>query len=115
MKFLFEVRVKDGYTVEQYAQAWEEASEILQRSPGALGTYLHRKIGSEDTLLAIAHWDSKAARDAKDDNADARVKEIMARHARYCDIRVIGEFEEPQWQVLPPASRSGESDSRPGE
>lgn len=41
MKFIFEVRVKPGYSAEEYAEAWVEASEI------------------------------------------------------------IGEFEEPQWQVLP--------------
>lgn len=102
MKFIFEVRVKPGYSVEQYAEAWIEASEIIQQAPGARGTYLHRKIGSDDTLLAIAHWDSKADRDAKDDRRDARVRAILDRHARTCEITVIGEFDEPEWQVLPP-------------
>lgn len=103
MKFIFEVRMKPGYTVEQYAQAWIEASEIIQRAPGALGTELHRKIGSDDTLLAIAHWESKAQRDAKDDRADATVRAILERHAKHCEITVIGEFEEPEWVVKPPA------------
>ena len=56
MKFIFEVRMKPGYTLEEYADAWIRASEIIQRTPGAHGTYLHRKIGSIDTLLAIATW-----------------------------------------------------------
>ncbi|WP_420428329.1 antibiotic biosynthesis monooxygenase family protein [Algiphilus sp.] len=102
MKFIFEVRVKPGYSVEQYADAWMEASRIIQQTPGARGTYLHRKIGEPDTVLAIAHWDSKAARDAKDDRRDARVREILERHARTCDITLIGEFEDPEWEVLPP-------------
>ncbi|MHA7834242.1 MAG: antibiotic biosynthesis monooxygenase family protein [Algiphilus sp.] len=102
MKFIFEVRVKPGYSVEQYADAWMEASRIIQQTPGARGTYLHRKIGAPDTVLAIAHWDSKAARDAKDDRRDARVREILERHARTCDITLIGEFEDPEWEVLPP-------------
>ena len=104
MKFIFEVRVKHGTTVEEYADAWVEASRIIQRTPGARGTYLHRKIGEPDTVLAIAHWDSKAARDAKDDRRDATVREILDRHARTCEITVIGEFEEPEWQVEPGAA-----------
>lgn len=106
MKFIFEVRVKPGTTVEEYADAWVEASRIIQRTPGARGTYLHRKIGEPDTVLAIAHWDSKAARDAKDDRRDATVREILDRHARTCEITVIGEFEEPEWQVEPEAAGS---------
>ncbi len=101
MKFIFEVRVKPGYTVEQYAEAWLQASAIIQRTPGALGTRLHRKIGAPDTLLAIASWESKAHRDAKDDHRDATVRAILERHARQCEIRVLGEFEEPEWEVLP--------------
>ena len=64
MKFIFLVRMKPGYTVDEYAEAWVRASKIIQQTPGAKGTYLHRKIGSPDTLLAIAHWESKAHRDA---------------------------------------------------
>ena len=101
MKFIFEVRMKPGYTVEQYAQAWIEASEIIQRTPGAQGTELHRKIGEPDTLLAIARWESKAHRDAKDDGRDATVRAILERHARHCEIKVIGAFEEAEWTVWP--------------
>ncbi len=103
MKFVFEVRMKKGYTVEEYAAAWVEASRIIQQAPGALGTYLHRKIGEPDTLLAIAHWQSKALRDAKDDRRSETVRKILEKHARTCEISVIGEYEEPEWQVLPPA------------
>ena len=102
MKFIFEVKMKPGYTVEEYAAAWVEASAIIQRALGARGTYLHRKIGEPDTLLAIAHWESKAHRDAKDDRRDQTVRAILEKHARLCETRLIGEFEEPEWQVLPP-------------
>ncbi|MGH8663531.1 MAG: antibiotic biosynthesis monooxygenase family protein [Burkholderiales bacterium] len=101
MKFIFEVRMKPGYTVEEYAAAWVEASRIIQRTPGARGTYLQRKIGAPDTLLAIAHWDSKAHRDAKDDRRDATVRAILEKHARNCETTLLGEFEEPEWAVLP--------------
>jgi hypothetical protein len=102
MKFIFEVRVKPPYTVEEYAAAWVTASEIIQRTPGARGTRLHRRIGSPDTLLAIATWESKAHRDAKDDRRDATVRAILDRHAGSCEITVIGEFDEAEWIVLPP-------------
>jgi quinol monooxygenase YgiN len=102
MKFIFEVRMKPGYTVEEYADAWVRASEIIQRTPGAQGTYLHRKIGEPDVLLAIATWVSKAHRDAKDDRRSETVRAILEKHAANCEITVIGEFEEPEWAVLPP-------------
>jgi quinol monooxygenase YgiN len=101
MKFIFEVKMKPGFSIEQYADGWIKASEIMQQTPGALGTYLHRKIGSEDTVLAIAHWQSKQARDRKDDDANEIVRKILALHAKMCDITVIGEFQEPEWQVQP--------------
>lgn len=101
MKFIFEVTMKPGFSVEEYAEGWLAASKVMQQTPGALGTYLHRKIGDGKTLLAIAHWESKAARDLKDDSASDVVKAILAKHAKHCDIKVIGEFEEPEWQVLP--------------
>ncbi len=101
MKFIFEVRIKPGYTVDEYADAWIRASRIIQQTPGARGTCLHRKIGEPDVLLAIAHWESKTARDAKDDRRDETVRAILDKHARFCDIRIIGEFEEPEWSVLP--------------
>lgn len=103
MKFIFEVRMKPGFTVEEYAEGWVRASEIIQQTPGAKGTYLHRKIGTDDTLLAIAHWESKAHRDAKDDRRSEIVRAILEKHSHLCEITVIGEFEEPEWVVRPPA------------
>ena len=100
MKFIFEVRMKRGYTADEYADAWVRASKIIQRTPGAQGTYLHRKIGDPTTLLAIATWDSKAHRDAKDDRRDETVRAVLDVHAKNCEITVIGEFDEPQWSVL---------------
>jgi quinol monooxygenase YgiN len=101
MKFIFEVRMKPGYTTDKYADAWVRASKIIQRTPGARGTYLHRKIGDPTTLLAIATWESKAHRDSKDDRLDEAVRTIPNTHAKSCEITVIGEFDEPQWSVLP--------------
>lgn len=99
MQYLFEVHIKPGYTAEQYADAWVRASEIIQRAPGALGTRLHRKIGDPNVLLAIATWVSKKKRDAMEANPALEVREIIASQAPYVDIRVIGEFEDPEWIV----------------
>ncbi len=101
MKYIFEVTVTPGFSVQEYAAGWVEASQIIQQSEGAQGTFLHRKIGAPDTVLAIAHWESKAHRDAKDDSRSERVKAILAKHARVVSVKVIGEYEDPEWQVLP--------------
>ena len=99
MIFVFEVHVHAGHTAEAYAEAWVRASEIIQRAPGARGTRLHRKIGDDRKLLAIASWDSKAARDTMEANPSAEVQRIIAEQAEFVDVRVIGEFEDPDWIV----------------
>ncbi len=101
MHFIFEVHVKPGFNAEQYAEAWIRASEIIQQAPGAQGTKLHRKIGDPQVLLAIATWETKAVRDAMEARQSERVRRIIAEQAAFVDVVVIGEFEEPEWQVLP--------------
>ena len=103
MIYVFEVHIRPGYTAEQYARAWVQASRIIQRADGARGTRLHRKIGDRNVLLAIASWDSKAARDAMEATPNDEVRRIIASQAEFIDVRVIGEFEDPEWVVEPTA------------
>jgi len=103
MLFLFEVHVRPGCTAEQYADAWVRASRLLQQADGARGTRLHRKIGDPNVLLAIASWDSKTARDAMERHTPEEARRIIAEQSEFVDVRVIGEFEDPDWVVLPPS------------
>jgi heme-degrading monooxygenase HmoA len=105
MIFVFEVRVKPGHSAEAYADAWVRASRLIQQAPGARGTRLHRRIGDPTKLLAIASWDSKAARDAMEAKPSDEVRRIIAEQAEFVDVRVIGEFEDPDW-VVDPARRA---------
>lgn len=99
MIFVFEVHIGPGHTAEQYADAWVRASEIIQQAPGARGTRLHRKIGDPNVLLAIAQWKSKALRDAMEANPAGTVKAIIEEQAQFVEVRVVGEFEDPDWVV----------------
>ncbi|SFM69755.1 antibiotic biosynthesis monooxygenase family protein [Marinobacter zhejiangensis] len=101
MKYIFEVRIKEGYTAEQYADVWVRASELIQQAPGARGTELHRKIGDPNGLIAIAHWDSKAARDAMEAQHDERIAGIIRSAAPFVEIHRVGSFEDPEWVVMP--------------
>lgn len=104
MKYLFEVHIREGHTAEEYAEAWVRASEIIQQAPGARGTALHRKVDDPNVLIAIAEWDSKADRDAMEAEYGPKVAEIIRGASHLCDIRPIGEFEEPEWVVDPSGS-----------
>ena len=99
MHFIFEVHMKPGYPPESYAQAWIRASEMIQQTPGALGTRLHRKIGEPNVLLAIATWESKAARDAMEARPNQQVLDIISAQAEFVEVKVIGEYEAPEWEV----------------
>lgn len=102
MKYIFQVRIKEGHTAEEYAEAWVKASEIIQQAPGARGTELHRKIGDDKTLIAIASWDSKEKRDAMEGQHNSEVANIIRSAAPFCEITPLGEFEAPEWVVRPP-------------
>ena len=101
MLFIFEVHIHPGYSAEQYADAWVRASQLIQQAPGARGTRLHRKIGDDNVLLAIASWESRAQRDAMDSNQPRAVRDIIAEQAEFVDVKVIGEFDDPAWEVIP--------------
>ncbi|WP_066960707.1 antibiotic biosynthesis monooxygenase [Microbulbifer sp. Q7] len=101
MKYIFEVTIKPGHTAEQYADAWVRASELIQQAPGALGTELHRKIGESDKLIAIARWESKAHRDAMENNHSPEIVNIIRSAAPFVEIRVLGCYDEPEWVVIP--------------
>lgn len=109
MIFVFEVRIRPGHSAERYAEAWVRASEIIQAAPGARGTRLHRKIGDPDRLIAIASWESKAERDAAEEQRDPRVQAILDEQSELVEIEIIGEFEDPDWVVLPPDVSRSES------
>ncbi|MBB5211346.1 antibiotic biosynthesis monooxygenase family protein [Microbulbifer hydrolyticus] len=102
MKYIFEVRIKQGHTAEEYADAWVRASALIQRAPGAMGTELHRKIGEPDKLIAIARWASKEQRDAMESEHHPEIAAIIRSAAPFVEIRSLGAYEEPEWVVLPP-------------
>lgn len=103
MKYIFEVRIKPGHTAEEYADVWVRASELIQRAPGARGTELHRKIGDPNTLIAIASWHSKAERDAMEARHNPDIAAIIRSAAPFVEIHSLGEFDDPEWVVVPPA------------
>ena len=104
MKYLFEVHIKPGYRAEDYADAWLRASAIIQRAPGARGTELHRKLDDPNVLIAIASWDSKQQRDAMESKPDEEFAAIIRSAAPFCEIRPLGEFDDPEWVVMPSAT-----------
>lgn len=104
MIFVFEIHLRPGCSAEEYADAWVRASQIIQQAPGARGTRLHRKIGDPNVLLAIAHWESKTARDAMEAKQPETVRRIIAEQAACVDVRVVGEFADADWAVDPSSS-----------
>ena len=113
MRFVFQIRIKEGKTLEQYVEAWEQGSVIIQRMAGARGTRLHRSITDPRLLLAIAEWDSKEARDCAMYrlNNDPATKEINDSHLGFGEFTLVGEFEEAEWVVEPPSTRYTEREA----
>ena len=103
MLYIFSVTITDPeYAPEDYARAWVRASEFIQARPGARGTRLHRSLDNPRKLLAVASWDSKASRDAMDASPPEEIAQIIASQSPHVEITLIGEFDDPEWEVLPP-------------
>ena len=97
MKFIFTIKIKEGHSEQEYIDAWKKGSAIIQKSEGAQGTVLYRKIGEPGTLIAIATWKSKALRDIamkKLDETEPEIQIILNRHKEHGATEVIGNFEE---------------------
>ncbi|GAA5443826.1 hypothetical protein Misp06_02004 [Microbulbifer sp. NBRC 101763] len=99
MKYIFEVHIKEGFSAEEYAEAWVRASRLIQQYPGAMGTELHRKIDDPRKLLAVATWHCKEDRDAMQTQHSVEIDKIIRSVAPFVEIRSLGEFEDPQWVV----------------
>jgi len=53
MHYLFEVTAKPGRTIEQYAEAWVRASELIEQAPGP-ARRAHGRI--EKSAMSALRW-----------------------------------------------------------
>ncbi|MBI4118404.1 MAG: antibiotic biosynthesis monooxygenase [Parcubacteria group bacterium] len=107
MKFIFRVQIRTEHTEQEYVDAWRKGSAAIQKSAGAKGTVLYRNLDEPGTLIAIAEWESKEARDIamkKLHSESAEIQNTLDRHKEFGDIEVIGNFEEVA-RIEPPAAR----------
>lgn len=94
MLYLFEIRLCEGHTAREFAQAWQQGSRQIQQAPDALGVLLHRKLGDDRALIAIARWAGEA-------DGQARLEEILRGAPPCCQVKVLGPYEEAEWVIEP--------------
>ena len=97
MKYIFEIKIKEGFTEGQYIEAWKSGSSLIQKSEGAQGTILYKNIYEPGKLLAIATWESKEKRDTamkKLKEETLEVLEVLNKHDEFAERNTIGNFEE---------------------
>jgi heme-degrading monooxygenase HmoA len=91
--YIWKITITDPTKVEPFIQVWKDASAVLQEYPGAQGTYLHKVLGEDNVYLAIANWESKAARDAMKADIDANTSERAQRWQAFPKSDEFGIFE----------------------
>ena len=97
MIYIFEVELTQGIEFRQYLAAWKRGSEVIQKSAGARGIRLYQKIGEQNKLLNIAHWDSKMSREMAMEalrHADAATHMLLHKHHDFGKVTVIGSYDE---------------------
>ena len=97
IKYIFEINIKPDCTEEQYINAWEKGSKIIQASSAeAYGTTLY-KTEEPGVLMAIASWQSKQGRkDAMEklNHANEQIKLTINAHRNFGEIKKIGYIDE---------------------
>lgn len=78
-KYLWKITVEPDKQVA-FIENWRKQSVILQEYPGAQGTKLTKVLDEPNTFLAIAEWESKAARDFMDKDTDEGISERAKRY-----------------------------------
>ena len=107
MKFIFKIKIKDGHTEQEYIDAWKKGSTVIQKSVGAKGTVLHRKIGEPGILIAIAEWESKELRDIamKKLGSNSELQVVLNNHKEFGETEILGHFEEIE--IVEPILKDG--------
>lgn len=99
-RYIWKITITDPEKVAPFIQVWRDASKVLQEYDGAKGTHLHRVLGEDGEYLAIADWESKAARDAMKADTDANTSERARRWQQFTKseefgiVESIGKVEE---------------------
>lgn len=97
-RYIWKIKLSDPAKEQAFIDHWREGSKILQEYDGALGTHIHKVRGEPDCFFAVAEWESQAARDAMDSDANHGNSERARR-----------------WQALPKNESFGEIISFAGE
>ncbi len=69
-RYIWKIKLYEPSKEEDFINHWREGSKILQEYDGARGTHLHRVRDEPGSFFAVAEWESQAARDAMDKDAN---------------------------------------------
>jgi quinol monooxygenase YgiN len=62
-RYVWKIKLDDPAREAEFLQHWQETSQLLQKYPGAKGTYAHRIRDEESSFFLVAQWESRADRD----------------------------------------------------
>ena len=110
MHYIFLVTVNDGYSIEQYAESWTRASELIQRAPGAQGTRLHRMVGDERRALAIAPGRAKPPGMPPPRSRALTFKLLLNPRRTGSQFNSSGSLKRPSGRCCPTVSKSCDRD-----
>ena len=92
-RYIWKIKLDPKYSEEEFVKFWRETSQILQEYPGAKGTKMTKVEGEARTYLAIAEWESKAARDFMSQDSKAGKSERSKRWLKYSSNDHWGKTE----------------------
>lgn len=92
-RYIWKIKLKDGVAEQDFMNHWQESSTVLQEYEGALGTHLHKVRGEEQSYFAVAEWESQAARDAMQADAEAGQSDRAKRWQKFMKNYQFGAID----------------------
>ena len=92
-RFIWKIKLKDGFSDDQFIKHWRDASAILQEYPGAQGTLIHKTRGEDRTYFLVAQWESQEYRDAMQADIDAGLSDKAKRWHQFLKNGMFGDIQ----------------------
>jgi len=93
-RYIWKITLHDKSKEAEFLEHWRETSQLLQKYPGARGTYAHKCRGVEASFFLVAQWDSIGDRDYMSNEIHNSDSESAKRWRSYAPSSSFGEITQ---------------------
>jgi len=93
-RYIWKIKLDDPAKKSEFLQHWKETSLLLQKYPGAKGTYAHEVRDEEASFFLVAQWKSIESRDAMSNDIHNSDSDLAKKWRTYAPSSSFGEITQ---------------------